>query len=173
MARIWLLGAACCLALAVHGQPRGDLGRGGGQVYDPVAAEAMRAAAAKLLESVRGDPEFNEALRQFSMENDLKLPLAAAARRDWSYWPRDRAGLKIALMHAKHRALLHDLLWSALSAGGYHKVLNIMELENVLEASSTTGFPRGVEQYTITLFGEPSATQPWGWRFEGDRKSVV
>jgi hypothetical protein len=132
----------------------------------------MLAAAAKLLASVRGDPEFNEALRQFSMEEKLLLPSDDPARRDWSYWPRERAGLKIDVMHAKHRALLQELLWTALSAGGYHKVLNVMQLENVLQPVSTTGFPRGIEEYTITLFGEPSATQPWAWRFEGHHVSL-
>jgi hypothetical protein len=132
----------------------------------------MLTAATKLLASVRGDPEFNEALRQFSMEENLLLPADDPARRDWSYWPRERAGLKIDVMHAKHRALLQELLWTALSAGGYHKVLNIMQLEYVLQPASTTGFPRGIEEYTITLFGEPSATQPWAWRFEGHHVSL-
>jgi hypothetical protein len=139
---------------------------------DPALAEAMFGAAAKLLASVRGDPEFNEALRGFSMEDELLLAVDDPARRDWSYWPRERVGLAVDVMHAKHRALLHELLWTALSAGGYHKVINVMQLESVLQPASTTGFPRGIEEYTVTLFGEPSATQPWAWRFEGHHVSL-
>jgi hypothetical protein len=172
---MWKIGAlivGCCLALGAHAQSRGTGEQASVITNDPAALARMQEAAAKLLESVRGDPEFNEALRGFSMEDELLLGIDDAARRDWSYWPRERAGLKIALMHAKHRSLLHDLLWSALSAAGYHKVVNIMELEYVLEASATTGFPRGIEQYTITLFDEPSATKPWGWRFEGHHVSL-
>jgi hypothetical protein len=172
MLKLGLLLIGCCVALGAQAQPRAAAGQAQVVANDPAAAAGMLAAATKLLESVRGDPEFNEALRRFSMEDDLLLGLDHPARHDWSYWPRDRAGLKIAVMHAKHRALLHDLLWSALSAGGYHKVVNIMELEYVLEASATTGFPRGIEQYTITLFDEPSETKPWGWRFEGHHVSL-
>jgi uncharacterized protein DUF3500 len=141
-------------------------------VADAAAAAAMLAAATKLLDAVRGEPEFNEALRNFSMEDELLLALDDPARRDWSYWPRERAGLKIDVMHAKHRALLQELLWTALSSAGYHKVLNVMQLENVLQPASTTGFPRGIEDYTVTLFGAPSPTQPWAWRFEGHHLSL-
>ena len=184
MSKIWLL----CIACASRSRPQGAVAQPAGAAETdaraaagprrsarrrtPAAADAMFAAATKLLASVRGDPEFNEALRQFSMEDELLLPVDDPARRDWSYWPRERAGLKIDLMHAKHRALLQELLWTALSAGGYHKVLNIMQLEYVLQPASTTGFPRGIEEYTITLFGEPSATQPWAWRFEGHHVSL-
>jgi hypothetical protein len=182
MSKTWVLCIACAISLTVQAQTRNRPGtdpdaraassRAAAPTADAAVADAMFAAATKLLASVRGDPEFNEALRQFSMEDELLLPLDDPARRDWSYWPRERAGLKIDLMHAKHRALLQDLLWTALSAGGYHKVLNIMQLEYVLQPASTTGFPRGIEEYTITLFSEPSTTAPWAWRFEGHHVSL-
>jgi hypothetical protein len=63
-------------------------------------------------------------------------------------------------------------LWLLLSNRGYHKLLNIMQLENVLQPSSGTGFPRGIEDYSVTLFGEPSDTVPWAWRFEGHHISL-
>jgi hypothetical protein len=47
-----------------------------------------------------------------------------------------------------------------------------MQLENVLQATSGTGFPRGIEDYSVTLFGEPSDTAPWAWRFEGHHISL-
>jgi hypothetical protein len=185
MPRILISWLACGLALAAHAEahaqsresdrsPRetGRAAERAAALADPALADAMLAAASKLLASVRGDPEFNEALRGFSMEDELLLPVDDPARRDWSYWPRERAGLKIDLMHAKHRALLHELLWTTLSAAGYHKVINIMQLEYVLQPASTTGFPRGVEDYTVTLFGEPSPSVPWAWRFEGHHVSL-
>jgi hypothetical protein len=141
-------------------------------VEDPAVAKAMTAAARTLLESVRGAPEFSERLRNYSMEDRLLLTLNDPQREQWVYWPADRSGLSIALMHAKHRALLHELLWTLVSAKGYQKLLNIMQLENFLEATSSTGFPRGIEAYTVTLFGEPSDDAPWAWRFEGHHISL-
>ena len=135
-------------------------------------AAAMARAAQALLESVRGTPEFSEVLRGYSMEDRLLLAADDAERRDWVYWPAERAGLSFDLMHAKHRALAHELLWTLVSAKGYHKLVNIMQLENVLAATSSTGFPRGIEDYTIALFGEPRVGAAWSWRFEGHHISL-
>ena len=136
-------------------------------------AEQMRVAATAMLESVRGEPEFSERLRDYSMEDELLLPFDDAERRDWVYWPADRAGLSFDLMHGKHRALTHELLWTLASGKGYHKLVNIMTLETVLQATSGTGFPRGIEDYTLTLFGEPGEDEPWSWRLEGHHISLT
>jgi hypothetical protein len=141
-------------------------------VNDPTVAKAMTTAARALLESVRGTPEFSERLRSYSMEDKLLLTLDSPEREKWAYWPTERSGLSFDLMHAKHRALTHELLWLLLSQRGYYKLLNIMQLENLLMATSGTGFPRGIEEYSVTLFGEPSDTVPWAWRFEGHHISL-
>jgi hypothetical protein len=141
-------------------------------VEDPAVAGAMTAAARALLESVRGAPEFSERLRSYSMEDKLLLATDSPWREQWQYWPTERSGLSFDLMHAKHRALTHELLWVLLSNRGYHKLLNIMQLESVLQPNSGTGFPRGIEDYSVTLFGEPSDTAPWAWRFEGHHISL-
>ena len=176
--RQWLLIAVLgCLATAAQAQqPQQRAGATGPAALPPAATAAaaadMLAAAQALLASVRGDLEFSEALRGFSMEDDLLLAAEDPVRRDWSYWPRERAGLKFDVMHTKHRALAQELIWSALSTAGYQKVLNVMQLENVLQPTSGTGFPRGIEEYTVVFFGEPSAQVPWAWRFEGHHLSL-
>ena len=163
VALLWAVAASVALAQAPSSAPA---------VTDPAVAKTMTSAARALLESVRGDPEFSERLRSYSMEDKLKLTLDSPEREKWAYWPTERSGLSFDLMHAKHRALTHELLWLLLSNRGYHKLLNIMQLENVLQATSGTGFPRGLEDYSVTLFGEPSDTAPWAWRFEGHHISL-
>jgi hypothetical protein len=163
---------ALLLSVLVAGTAVGQRAAGPPAVQDPEVARAMTAAARALLESVRGEPEFSERLRSYSMEDKLKLTLASPEREKWAYWPTERSGLSFDLMHAKHRALTHELLWLLLSNRGYHKLLNIMQLENVLQPTSGTGFPRGIEEYSVTLFGEPSDTVPWAWRFEGHHISL-
>ena len=155
------LGAAL-LWLIVAGTALGQRAASAPAVVDPALARAMTAAARALLESVRGDPEFSERLRSYSMEDRLLLTLDSPEREKWAYWPTERSGLSFDLMHAKHRALTHELLWLLLSNRGYHKLLNIMQLENVLQPVSGTGFPRGIEDYSVTLFGEPSDTSAMG-----------
>jgi hypothetical protein len=165
------LGAAL-LWLIVTGTALGQRAVNAPAVDDPALARAMTVAARALLESVRGDPEFSERLRSYSMEDRLLLPLDSPEREKWAYWPTERSGLSFDLMHAKHRALTHELLWLLLSNRGYHKLVNIMQLESVLQPQSGTGFPRGIEDYSVTLFGEPSDTAPWAWRFEGHHVSL-
>ncbi|HUQ53250.1 MAG TPA: DUF3500 domain-containing protein [Gammaproteobacteria bacterium] len=162
-ALVWLIVAGAALGQRAANAPA---------VADAAVAKAMTAAARTLLESVRGDPEFSERLRSYSMEDKLLLTLDAPEREKWAYWPTERSGLSFDLMHAKHRTLTHELLWLLLSNRGYHKLLNIMQLENVLQPTSGTGFPRGIEDYSLTLFGEPSDTVPWAWRFEGHHISL-
>ena len=163
---------AVLLWLMVAGTALGQRAASAPAVADPELARAMTAAVRALLESVRGDPEFSERLRSYSMEDKLLLTLDSPEREKWAYWPTERSGLSFDLMHAKHRALTHELLWLLLSNRGYHKLLNIMQLENVLQPASGTGFPRGIEDYSVTLFGEPSDTVPWAWRFEGHHISL-
>jgi Protein of unknown function (DUF3500) len=163
---------AALLWVLVAGTALGQHAANAPAVEDPELARAMTAAARALLQSVRGDPEFSERLRSYSMEDRLLLTLDSPEREKWAYWPTERSGLSFDLMHAKHRALTHELLWLMLSNRGYHKLLNIMQLENVLQPNSGTGFPRGIEDYSVTLFGEPSDTEPWAWRFEGHHISL-
>jgi hypothetical protein len=163
---------AMLLSMLVFGTALGQRAANAPAVEDAEVARAMTAAARALLQSVRGDPEFSERLRSYSMEDRLLLALDSPEREKWAYWPTERSGLSFDLMHAKHRALTHELLWLMLSNRGYHKLLNIMQLENVLQATSGTGFPRGIEDYSVTLFGEPSDSEPWAWRFEGHHISL-
>src|SRR5689334_10401079 len=123
------LGAALMCLLAT-GVALGQRAASPPAVQDPELARAMTAAVRTLLESVRGDPEFSERLRSYSMEDKLVLRLDSPAREQWAYWPTERSGLSFDLMHAKHRALTHELLWLLLSNRGYHKLVNIMQLEN-------------------------------------------
>jgi hypothetical protein len=65
------------------------------------------------------------------------------------------------------------LLRTALSAVGHRKLVNIIELELVLhELETFGGLMRDPEKYFLVIFGEPHATNPWGWRFEGHHLSL-
>jgi hypothetical protein len=63
-------------------------------------------------------------------------------------------------------------LKTALSASGYRKATNIIELELVLREIETFGLMRDPERYHLTVYGKPDATAAWGWRFEGHHLSL-
>jgi hypothetical protein len=111
---------------------------------------------------------------------ELPAPLRAQAakpfddrdRLDWHYTPRSRNGVSFKEMDKPAREATHALLRAALSAAGYRKVTNIIELEIVLREIETFGWMRDPERYHLTVYGTPDAAKRWGWRFEGHHLSL-
>lgn len=103
----------------------------------------------------------------------LRHPLDEAERADWHYTPRARGGVSFKDLDAKGREAVHALLKTALSAGGWQRVANIVELELVLrEIESFGALMRDPEKYHLTVYGAPDANARWGWRFEGHHLSL-
>lgn len=93
-------------------------------------------------------------------------------RYDWHFVPRERTGLPLRSMTAAQRAAGHALLRSTLSAAGYLKATGIMHLEQILGILENRPDRRDPEAYFFWIFGTPSLTEPWGWRFEGHHLSM-
>jgi hypothetical protein len=110
----------------------------------------------------------------------LDQPFSDAARSDWHYIPRSRAGLAWRDMNAQQREATTQLLRSALSDAGVDKVHALMALEIALRELEASGSRRDPGNYSIALFGTPAAAspaagvreQPWGWRIEGHHLSL-
>ena len=99
-------------------------------------------------------------------------PFADRDRVEWHYTPRSRNGVSLKELDARGRGEVHALLKQALSAAGHAKVVNIIELEIVLRELETFGLMRDPERYHLTVYGTPSASRAWGWRFEGHHLSL-
>lgn len=121
----------------------------------------MAVAAVEFLESLNGPRRAR-----------AQLAFGDSARLEWEYIPTDRLGLPISAMTGEQRMRVHDLLRTALSASGYLKVTSVMQLEEILRAVETSGFPRSSEGYVVAIFGDPSGEAPWSWRFEGHHVSL-
>jgi len=165
-----LLVAAWTSAAVAHdpGDPLLDVA--GGTTIEPRAR--MVDVARELLASTRGGPTAAEIVGRYSRELLLLHPAESPDKRDWMYWPAQRIGLPLNLMSAEQMTLTQELLWSLVSDYGYAKLLNIMQLENILFWTTGPGYPRGLGNYVLVFFGEPSATEPWSWRFEGHHISL-
>lgn len=100
------------------------------------------------------------------------LPFEDGNRFDWHYTPRGRSGVSFKDLDAKGREAVHELLRAALSAAGYRRVVNIIELESVLRELETFGLMRDPEKYHLTIYGAPDPKKRWGWRFEGHHLSL-
>ncbi len=104
------------------------------------------------------------------------LPFPSDERENFHYTPQaaphERAGLPLMEMSDPQRKAAMDLLHSALSEKAQLKVEQIMGLEDVLAEIEHDTVKRNSSKYFFTIFGTPSATAPWGWRFEGHHCSI-
>lgn len=132
----------------------------------PGAADAMAEAANALLSSLGADARTKAT---FAFDDVYRF--------DFHFIPRARKGLPLKEMNADQRQKAHALVKMGLSLRGHTTVATIIDLENVLHAiepprTGPNAFVRDPELYFVSIFGAPSAKEPWGWRFEGHHVSV-
>ena len=91
--------------------------------------------------------------------------------RDWHFVPRTRPGLAFRDMTDPQRIAARALLRTALSSQGLLKTESIMALDSVLydmeRAAGGDGAMRDPLNYSVSIFGSPADSKPWGWRIEG------
>lgn len=99
-------------------------------------------------------------------------------RELWFYTPTDHGGLPLREMGPIQQQRAMQLLATGLSVPGYVTAATIMGLENILDLvegwSRSWGRDRGRDPglYYVRIFGDPSGTEPWSWRFGGHHVSV-
>ncbi|MCP4848598.1 MAG: DUF3500 domain-containing protein [Verrucomicrobiaceae bacterium] len=90
---------------------------------------------------------------------------------EWRKWANQhhykRQGVSFADMDKKQRELAFGLLDSALSARGLKTTRDIMRLNETLAEFKKNWDEYGEWLYHITVMGEPSGKQPWGWQLDG------
>ena len=96
-----------------------------------------------------------------------QLPFDSEERFNWFYIPKDRVGLPLKQMTPPQREATMALLHAGLSEKGYTKAEAIRALEPVLAEIENNPVRRDPELYYVSIFGDPSPTGTWGWRYEG------
>ena len=106
------------------------------------------------------------------------LPFSSPLRTSLDWPPGHapgRSGLRTGELADGQRVRLHDFIGCGLSSQGYQKLLAIIRraevsqepLKQIAAADRETAADVGASFYWITIFGEPSDREPWGWRLEG------
>jgi len=96
------------------------------------------------------------------------FPMNSEERLNWHFVPFERKGVALREMNSAQKQLAGALLAAGLSQQGVIKAHTIMSLDAVLkELEKGKGPERDPEKYYVTIFGEPSETGVWGYRFEG------
>lgn len=101
-------------------------------------------------------------------------------RYNMNYVPMPRKGPTFNDFDETQKQAALDLLKACLSKEGFEKTMEIRELEKVLrviENDDNDKMPDGRPRrdplnYHFCIFGDPSTTEIWGWRFEGHHVSL-
>ena len=109
------------------------------------------------------------------------FPFDDKHRLAWFFTPQQdkdkkytRVGVRLEEMTPEQKTAALELLKSGLSQKGFEQATTIMSLEGILaDLEGPKGaMVRNTGWYFVTLFGDPSNTGAWGWRFEGHHMSV-
>lgn len=96
--------------------------------------------------------------------------LEASEWREWSnvHPFLMRHGQMLEELNYSQREAALGLLRTTLSAGGFELARNVMRLnEYIGEIRGGKWEEYGEWLYWISIFGQPSATEPWGWQIDG------
>jgi hypothetical protein len=90
---------------------------------------------------------------------------------EWRKWNNvhryDRQGVSFKEMTEEQRDLAFGLLRAGLSVKGLEKSRAVMRLNGHLGELIGNLEEYGEDLYWLTIMGEPSTTQPWGWQLDG------
>lgn len=122
-----------------------------------VSTEPVYKAAIGFLNSL--DDSLREKTK-FSIDDD-----------EWRKWMNQdfyvRQGVSFAEMSEQQRSAAFDLMSASLSAKGLALSKDIMKLNYTLAEINDDFHRYGEWLYWITIMGEPSETEPWGWQMDG------
>jgi hypothetical protein len=126
----------------------------------PEAAPTRDILAATLALIARLSPE---------QRKKVCLPLDSRQRQLWqnSIVRYEDFGLRLDEAPSDLQDAAMAVVKASLSAAGYEKTRNLMKLNAFL--GELVGAPKllGEWCYQLHIFGEPSATEPWGWQLSG------
>ena len=96
---------------------------------------------------------------------------------EWRKWANQhiyvRQGLAFEVMTPAQREAALAMLGASLSAKGLALTRDIMRLNHTLgELNGDNFLEYGEWKFWITIMGEPSPTEPWGWQLDGHHLNV-
>jgi len=90
---------------------------------------------------------------------------------EWRRWANvhisTRQGVGFLEFNPAQTEAAFKLIAAGLSARGFQTARDIMRLEGHLSDLMDNTVEYGEKRYWLTIMGEPSTTQPWGWQLDG------
>lgn len=100
--------------------------------------------------------------------------LNSPQRREWTNLPArpDADGIPLGKLTREQTQLACTMMANLLSQQGYRKVRDIMLADDQLLKGERPRRGFGTENFSIVIFGTPSATEPWGFQLDGHHVGV-
>jgi hypothetical protein len=128
-----------------------------------VSTEPVRVAAQGFLAALNDE---QRARTQYPVDDD-----------EWRRWMNihayQRQGVGFGEFTDAQRSAALALLGASLSAKGMQLTQDIMKLNTTLAELNDDDFIQyGEDKYYITVMGEPSPSEPWGWQIDGHHLAI-
>ncbi|HTE19896.1 MAG TPA: DUF3500 domain-containing protein, partial [Armatimonadota bacterium] len=95
---------------------------------------------------------------------------------EWRKWMNQhfyvRQGVSFGEMSSSQREAALGLLRASLSAKGLRQTRDVMRLNHTLGELTNNSEEYGEGLYWITVMGEPSSDEPWGWQLDGHHLNI-
>jgi hypothetical protein len=125
------------------------------------------AAAASAFLATLNDTQRSQAVFDFNN---------ASAKAQWSNLPRglfNWVGVRMGDLSQAQQQAVHELLRATLSQVGYERVMASVNADEYLKSQSGNNpLQFGADNYVVVIFGTPSTTAPWMFRFGGHHMTV-
>lgn len=169
-----LLGGLISFAVAQRGGPRGNPAASL-EPFRGIAAGGKIEKGLFKIEStgVSTQPVVDAAKKLIDglTDEQRKRTLYPVDDKEWRQWDNrhspKREGVGFDEMSEEQRELAFGLMQASLSAKGLKLSKDIMKLNHHLGELANNFDEYGQWLYWITIMGEPSATEPWGWQVDG------
>lgn len=170
------LAACLCLVVALHFLSSASNAPAQAVAADEFVSEASRIVATFKPKVEERTPEARaEAARKFidtldeGQKKRVSLQLDDPERRKWTNLPaaEDAGGLRLGNCEPQQVEAFCQMMATLLSEQGYAKMCNIMLADDQLIKGGRARPGLGTEYFAVVLFGEPSATKPWGFQLDG------
>lgn len=128
-----------------------------------IKAQQVVTAANKFIESLTND-----------QKTGTVFPFDIEERYNFHFIPRERKGITFNEMNDAQKTAAINLMKTCMSEQAFQKTQDIMQLDIILkelEKRKPDDHFRDPGNYHISIFGIPSPTTIWGWRFEGHHVS--
>jgi hypothetical protein len=128
-----------------------------------VATQSIREAAEAFLGSLN-----------FQQRATTVFPVDTDQWRKWSniHPTLMRHGTPLFEMNDVQRDRAFALLRESLSQRGFEEALDIMHLNETVQEMTGRLSEYGEDLYWLSIMGNPSATEPWGWQWDGHHLNI-